>query len=131
MEDAKLPILDHAKREDAHAGQVWCRQAVGTFLRRFGCVVLSSGVTGRPTDNSRLRLCPNYVASAYSRIVYAEHHFAVDDFPRDGEINAADLSSSQRSFVANVHKNLRRAKWVRSRCSSVVMSGATRLNQNE
>jgi hypothetical protein len=117
MEDAKLPILDHAKREDAHAGQMLgVAKLLAPFSAALGASFLVAALqVGRPTtlDYVCAWIMLTVLVLTLGIVSVPKATLRADDFPRDGQIQAADLSSAQRRFIANVYKNLRRAKWVR------------------
>lgn len=118
MDDAEnLPILDHAKREDAHAGQVLSvAKLLAPFSAALGASFLVAALqVGRPTtlDYVCAWIMLLVLVLTVGIVFVPKATLQAKDFPRDGETTAADLSSAQRTFVTNVHKNLRRAKWVR------------------
>jgi hypothetical protein len=116
-EDEKLPMLDHAKREDAHAGQVLSvAKLLAPFSAALGASFLVAALqVGRPTtlDYVCAWIMLLVLMLTVGIVSVPKATLQAKDFPRDGEIKAADLSSRQRTFVTNVHKNLRRATWVR------------------
>jgi hypothetical protein len=117
MDDTKLPMLDHAKREDAHAGQVLSvAKLLAPFSAALGASFLVAALqVGRPTtlDYVCAWIMLLVLVLTVGIVFVPKATLQAHDFPGDGEIRAADLSSTQRSFVINVRTNLLRAKWVR------------------
>lgn len=116
VDDAELSLEQHAAREDESAGQVLSTaKLVTTFSAAVAATFVATALqVGKPSGLD--------CAAAWTMLVVLVLTFGVvtvpkatlrpNDLPGGTDRQPTDISITHQNFITNVHKNMRRARWV-------------------
>ena len=124
-DDAKLSLVEHATREDAHVSQVLTTaKLVTTFSAAFAATFLAALQVGRPT-------ALDYVAASVmlAALLITVGIVTVKKATlKPTDFTERDVASAHGRFIANVPRNLHRARWVhRAMIVQLIFSSITSL----
>ena len=126
MDDAKLSLVEHATREDAHVGQVLSTaKLVTTFSAAFAAPFLATALqVGQPTCLDYVAACAMLAALLITVgiVIVRKATLKPHDF------QAPDIGDAHGKFIANAPNNLNRTRWVhRAMIVQLIFSSITSL----
>jgi hypothetical protein len=125
-DDAKLSLAEHATREDAHVGQVLTTaKLVTTFSAAFAATFLAAALqVGRPTSLDYVAASAMLAALLITVGIATVRKATL----KPTDFTERDVASAHGRFIANVPKNLHRARWVhRAMIVQLIFSSITSL----